>query len=152
MQRVNQAVGSVSPHLAPGDLQSDGPAARDHHQGDAPHANVRRLYNEVFLPRMREHLQAGAHSGPSSGAPASQKADALKKVCIAYPAPMTLQQRELSIDTAQQCVLWVMAVCFVYVRQCSPLHALSEQAQRCRTTCLQDEVVVGLLLDPSLKT
>lgn len=92
MQRVNQAVSSVSPHLAPGDLQSDSPAARDP-PGDAPHANVRRLYNEVFLPRMREHLQGGAHSGPSSGAPASQKVDALKKVCIAFPAPMTVRQR-----------------------------------------------------------
>ena len=56
------------------------------------------------------------------------------------------------IDAAQQCVLWVMAVCFVYVRQCSPLHAPSEQAQRCRKICLQDDVVISLLLDTSPKT
>lgn len=96
MQRVNQAVGLVSPHLAPGDLQSDSPAARDH-PGDAPHANVRRLYNEVFLPRMREHLQEGVHSGPSSGAPASQKADALKKVCTAFPPQAPCQQHNLCL-------------------------------------------------------
>jgi hypothetical protein len=90
MQRVNQAVGLVSPHLAPADLQSDSPAARDN-PGDASHANVRRLYNEVFLPRMREQLQSGAHSGQSSGAPASQKADAIKKACIVLLTPSIMQ-------------------------------------------------------------
>ena len=74
MQRVNQAVGSVSPHLAPEALQSDSSAARN--PANAPLANVRRLYNEAFLPRMRQHLQAGVSSGPS----ASQKPEALKKV------------------------------------------------------------------------
>jgi len=80
MQRVNQAVGSVSPHLAPDDLQSDSSAAAAAKApADAPLTNVRRLYNEVFLPRMRQHLQADVSSTPS----ASQKPDAVNKVGFA---------------------------------------------------------------------
>ena len=74
MQRVNQAVASVSPHLPPDALQSDSSSAALH--GSEPLSNVRRLYNERFLPRMRQHLQANVQSGPSS----SQKPEVLKKV------------------------------------------------------------------------
>ena len=74
MQRVNQAVCSVSPHLPPDALQSDSSGAA-HHDSE-PLSNVRRLYNEAFLPRMRQHLQANVQSGPS----ASQKPEILKKV------------------------------------------------------------------------
>ena len=83
MQRVNQAVGSVSPHLAPDDLQSDSSAAAAKAPADAPLTNVRRLYNEVFLPRMRQLLQAHVSSTPS----ASQKPDAVKKVGFAVLPP-----------------------------------------------------------------
>jgi len=79
MQRVNQAVASVSPHLAPDELQSDSSAAAAKAPADAPPTNVRRLYNEVFLPRMRQHLQANVSSTPS----ASQKPDAVNKVGFA---------------------------------------------------------------------
>ncbi len=86
MQRVNQAVGSVSPHLAPDDLQSDSSAAAAAKApADAPLTNVRRLYNEVFLPRMRQLLQADVSSTPS----ASQKPDAVKKVGFAVVPPTT---------------------------------------------------------------
>ena len=74
MQRVNQAVVSVSPHLPPDALQSDSSGAALH--DSEPLSNVRRLYNERFLPRMRQHLQANVQSGPSS----SQKPEILKKV------------------------------------------------------------------------
>ena len=74
MQRVNQAVASVSPHLPPDALQSDSSGAALH---DSKHlSNVRRLYNDRFLPRMRQHLQVNVQSGPSS----SQKPEVLKKV------------------------------------------------------------------------
>ena len=74
VQRVNQAVSSVSPHLPPDALLSDSSGAVLH--DSEPLSNVRRLYNERFLPRMREHLQANVQSGPSS----SQKPEVLKKV------------------------------------------------------------------------
>ena len=77
---------SVSPHLAPEDLQSDSPAAAASAPADAPLTNVRQLYNEVFLPRMRQHLQATVHSDTS----ASQKAGAVKKVRIRRAAEHAL--------------------------------------------------------------
>ena len=80
-QRVNQAVGSVSPHLSPEDLKSDTSAVVARDPTDAPLTSVRQLYNEVFLPRMRQHLQATVQSDTS----ASQKADAVKKVSIRCP-------------------------------------------------------------------
>ena len=46
MQRVNQAVASVSPHLPPDALQSDSSGAALH--DSEPLSNVRRLYNERF--------------------------------------------------------------------------------------------------------
>ena len=82
MQRVNQAVSSVSPHLAPEDLQSDSSAAAASNPADAPLTNVRQLYNEVFLPSMRQHLQAPVHSDTS----VSQKPGAVKKVRTSHPA------------------------------------------------------------------
>lgn len=74
MQRVNQAVCSVSPHLPPDALLSDSSGAVLHDSESLN--NVRQLYNERFLPRMRQHLQANVQSGPSS----SQKPEVLKKV------------------------------------------------------------------------
>lgn len=82
MQRVNQAVSSVSPHLAPEDLQSDSSAAAASNPADAPLTNVRQLYNEVFLLSMRQHLQAPVHSDTS----VSQKPGAVKKVRTSHPA------------------------------------------------------------------
>ncbi len=81
MQRVNQAVSSVSPHLAPDDLQSDSSAPAASDPADAPLTNVRQLYNEVFLPHMRQHLQATVHSDTS----ASQKPGTVKKVHTSHP-------------------------------------------------------------------
>ena len=81
MQRVNQAVSSVSPHLSPEDLKSDSSTVIARDPTDAPLTNVRQLYNEVFLPRMRQHLQTSMHSDTS----ASQKAEAAKKVSTCCP-------------------------------------------------------------------
>lgn len=67
---------SVSPHLAPEDMQSDSSGVATSDATGIPLTNVRQLYNEVFLPRMRQHLQAKVHGDTS----ASQKPDAVKKV------------------------------------------------------------------------
>ena len=90
MQRVNQAVSSVSPHLAPEDLKSDSSAVAASDPTGIPFTNVRQLYNEVFLPRMRSHLQANGHSDTS----ASQKPDAVKKVSTCHATLCVRQQTE----------------------------------------------------------
>lgn len=55
VQRVNQAVAAASPHHGMEVFQADDESIGE--ETEEPVRNVRQLYNDVFLPRMRPFLQ-----------------------------------------------------------------------------------------------
>lgn len=73
VQRVNQAVATASPHHGMEVFQADDESIGE--EAEEPVQNVRKLYNDVFLPRMRPFLQ---QKNPPSDEP--KKKGAINKV------------------------------------------------------------------------